>query len=127
MNPLVHPSGQNRLRPEFRRREFLSRLGAGFGATALAQLLAREGLLADAGAGVRAGAGAGAVAGVRARRGVWSDGLHHPARAKRVIQLFMNGGASQMDLFDYKPELFRRHGEGFNPGEGIRVEAGPDR
>ena len=35
----------------------------------------------------------------------------------------MNGGASQMDLFDYKPELFKRHGEKFEPGDGARVEA----
>src|SRR5690606_23325052 len=39
------------------------------------------------------------------------SGLHHPARVRRVIQLFMNGGVSQMDTFDYKPELERRHGE----------------
>jgi len=38
-------------------------------------------------------------------------GLHHPAKAKRVIQLFMNGGVSQMDTFDYKPELEKRHGQ----------------
>ena len=36
-----------------------------------------------------------------------------PARAKAVIQLFMNGGPSQMDLFDPKPELERRHGEAY--------------
>lgn len=46
---------------------------------------------------------------------------HHAPKAKRVIQLFMNGGASPMDLFDYKPELERRHGEAFDPGG--RVEA----
>ena len=40
-----------------------------------------------------------------------NGGLHHPAKVKRVIQLFMNGGASQMDTFDYKPELVKRHGE----------------
>jgi len=39
---------------------------------------------------------------------------HRRAPAKRVIQLFMNGGASQMDLFDYKPELLRRHGTKFD-------------
>jgi hypothetical protein len=48
---------------------------------------------------------------------------HHPPRAKRVIQLFMNGGASQCDLFDYKPELIARHGQKFDPGSGHRVEA----
>ena len=40
---------------------------------------------------------------------------HHPAQAKSVIQLFMNGGPSQMDLFDPKPELNRYDGKPF-PG-----------
>jgi Protein of unknown function (DUF1501) len=52
-----------------------------------------------------------------------NGGLHHPARAKRVIQLFMNGGASQMDLFDYKPLLQQRHGQKFEPTTEERVEA----
>ncbi|MDB5386310.1 MAG: Sulfatase [Planctomycetaceae bacterium] len=45
------------------------------------------------------------------------------AKVKRIIQLFMNGGASQCDLFDYKPELIARHGQAFDPGNGERVEA----
>ena len=40
---------------------------------------------------------------------------HHPAKAKSVIQLFMNGGPSQMDLFDPKPELNRMDGKPY-PG-----------
>ena len=36
---------------------------------------------------------------------------HHPARAKRIISLFMHGGPSQLDLFDHKPTLRKRHGE----------------
>ena len=36
---------------------------------------------------------------------------HHASRAKRVIFLFTNGGPSQMDMLDYKPELNRRDGE----------------
>src|SRR5215207_5401522 len=36
---------------------------------------------------------------------------HFPARAKSVIHLFMNGGPSQMDLFDPKPMLDRHHGQ----------------
>ncbi|MGH7137546.1 MAG: DUF1501 domain-containing protein [Pirellulales bacterium] len=39
-----------------------------------------------------------------------------PARAKAVICLFQHGGPSQMDLFDAKPELVKRHGEAY-PGE----------
>lgn len=38
---------------------------------------------------------------------------HCEPKAKAVIQLFMNGGPSQMDLFDPKPELTKRHGESF--------------
>ena len=41
----------------------------------------------------------------------WNGGLHHAPKAKRVVQLFMNGGVSQIDSFDYKPELAKRHGE----------------
>ena len=55
--------------------------------------------------------------------GWFTGGLHHRPRAKRVIQLFMNGGASQMDLFDYKPLLFEKAGQKFDPGGGERVEA----
>jgi Protein of unknown function (DUF1501) len=46
-----------------------------------------------------------------------------PPKARRVIQLFMNGGASQCDLFDYKPALITGHGKPFDPGGGRRVEA----
>src|SRR5262245_3320144 len=38
---------------------------------------------------------------------------HFPAKAKGVIHLFMNGGPSQMDLFDPKPELERQHGKAY--------------
>jgi len=86
------------------RREFLWRFGGGLGGIALAQMLAEQGLLA------------GEIGASSAPRG-----LHHPARAKFIIQLFMNGGASQMDTFDYKPELARLHRQKFDPGG--RVEA----
>ncbi|MEC7566089.1 MAG: DUF1501 domain-containing protein [Planctomycetota bacterium] len=38
---------------------------------------------------------------------------HRPGAAQSVIHLFMNGGPSQMDLFDPKPELNKRHGEAY--------------
>lgn len=59
------------------RRQFLKTSGMGLGVTALASLLPQN-------AGAR---------------------THHPARAKHVIFLFMAGAPSQVDLFDYKPEL----------------------
>lgn len=47
---------------------------------------------------------------------------HHTPAAKSVIWLFMNGGPSQVDTWDYKPELIRRDGqelEGFDPNTGF--------
>jgi hypothetical protein len=86
------------------RRNALFHIGGGFGGVALAHLLATD-LLADL------------------PRPEFNGGLHHPAKAKRVVQLFMNGGASQMDTFDFKPELFKRNGQKFDPGGGVKVEA----
>jgi hypothetical protein len=45
-----------------------------------------------------------------------------PPRARAVIQLFMNGGPSQMDLFDPKPELDAHHGEAYFPKIAGEVE-----
>lgn len=42
---------------------------------------------------------------------------HHAPKVKRIIQLFMTGGASPMDLFDYKPELERLDGQMLGPKE----------
>ena len=47
--------------------------------------------------------------------------LHHPARAKRVVHLFMGGAASHVDLFDYKPQLIKRHGEASDFGEPVEA------
>ncbi len=96
------------LTPGINRRHLLWSMGGGLGGIALAALLGKEALLAQDTA-----------------RNVndLNGGLHHRARAKRVIQLFMNGGVSQMDTFDYKPLLERYHGRPFNPGTRERVEA----
>jgi len=40
-------------------------------------------------------------------------GRHRVAKAKRIIWLYMAGGPSHLETFDYKPELGRRHGEPF--------------
>jgi hypothetical protein len=70
------------------RRHFFSRTAAGLGAAALGSLL-NPNLLAS---------GAGQM-----------QSTHFPAKAKRVIYLFMAGGPSQMDLLDYKPTLETLH------------------
>jgi hypothetical protein len=93
----------------FSRREFLWHLGGGLGGIALAELLGREGLLAGTGPD-------------RPHDNAeLNGGLHHRAKVRRVIQLFMNGGVSQMDTFDYKPELNRRHGQPFDPGTHVEA------
>src|SRR5450432_1403545 len=45
---------------------------------------------------------------------------HFPPKAKAVISLFMNGGASHVDTFDPKPELSKRHGEA--PPKSLNIE-----
>ncbi len=75
------------------RRDFLRHASWGLGAVALAELLGREGLLAAEGEGKSLG------------------GLHHRARADRVIHIFLGGGLSHVDSFDYKPELEKHHGQ----------------
>ena len=89
------------------RRSFLFQFGGGLGGIALAQLLAEAGELADSPRPSPA----------------FNGGLHHPAKVKRVIQLFLNGGVSQPDTFDYKTELEKNHGKPFQPG-GIEKPEG---
>src|SRR5581483_6735349 len=90
------------------RRDFLWHAGGGLRGLALAHLLGRDGLLA---ADNSSGQG----------RPDLNGGLHHKARAKRVVQLFMSGAASQVDTFDYKPALIKRHGRPFDPGGKIEL------
>src|SRR5450631_3846881 len=57
------------------------------------------------------GFGAVALAALGAEQAVpQAPGTHHPARARNVIFLYMDGGVSQVDSFDYKPMLERYHG-----------------
>mgnify|MGYP003344517268 FL=1 len=86
------------------RRTFLSTSGMGLGSIALADLLSREARGADPKLPQVTDTAATIDSGI--------PGLTHFApRAKRVIYLFMSGGPSQLDLYDYKPLLKQRHGE----------------
>jgi Protein of unknown function (DUF1501) len=70
--------------PMLDRRALLSWSLRGLGATALLDLLARDGVV---------------------------GATHFPAKAKRAIQITLIGGLSHLDSFDYKPELAKRHGQ----------------
>ena len=85
--------------PVVSRREMLRLSASGFGMLALA------GLLEQADGAARAAESSGAA------RPLAEKPPHFAARAKRVIFLFMHGGPSQVDTFDYKPLLERDHGK----------------
>ena len=83
------------------RRDFLSHSGGGLGGIALAAMLGEHGW-----------------AGEKLRP---DGGMHHKPKAKRVVQLFMAGAASHIDLFDHKPELVKRHGQASDFGEHVEA------
>jgi Protein of unknown function (DUF1501) len=78
------------------RRSFLKSSGMGFGALALSDLFSRDGLAAN-------------------------SGPHFPGKAKHVIHVFLNGGMSQVDTFDPKPELTKRAGQ-MLPFQNLQTE-----
>jgi hypothetical protein len=95
------------------RRDFLRRSGSGCGLLALAALLDRQGLLASAPTADHN------LQPLAPRAG------HFSSKAKAVIWLFMNGGPSQVDTWDYKPELWKRDGQelkGFDNKTGFFVD-----
>ncbi len=75
------------------RRRFLRRSGMGMGSLAFAQMMGKEA----------------------------AGGMHYPGKAKSVIHVFLNGGMSQVDTFDPKPELTRRGGE-MLPFDNLQTE-----
>src|ERR1700745_973585 len=78
------------------RRRFFGRTAAGIGTAALASLLNERLFASEVDPALKSG-------------GIL-DALHYAPKAKRVIYLFMSGGPSHIDLFDYKPELKKLHG-----------------
>ncbi|WP_233578633.1 DUF1501 domain-containing protein [Tautonia sociabilis] len=87
-----------------RRRDLLKHTACGFGYLALAGLAAER------------------AAAEAPPDPLWPRSPHFPAKAKRVIFLFMQGGVSQVDSFDYKPRLFRDDGKDM-PFDDARVIA----
>ena len=77
------------------RREMLQAMGIGFGSLGLAAVLAGEASAAPAESNPLA-----------------PKATQFPAKAKRIIHLFMNGGPSQVDTFDPKPALKKSRGAG---------------
>ncbi|MCI0639027.1 MAG: DUF1501 domain-containing protein [Gemmataceae bacterium] len=89
----MHPLLDREL--QFTRRQLLGRSGAGLGLAALATLLGEKPAQAQP------AAGEGALPGLP----------HFTPKARRVIYLMQTGAPTHVDLFDYKPQLYRRRGE----------------
>ena len=89
---LYDPHFENRLM--MTRRQLFGRSALGVGTAAMANLLGND-LLASSGPA--------------------GPGTHHPAKAKRVIYLFMSGGPSHHDTYDPKPDAPREYAGIWNP------------
>jgi len=104
MNSQPHPLLQ------ITRRHFFRDCGVGVGKIALASLLAQQAASQRASGATATTFGGASVRGVMAPRP-----SHYPGKARAVIQLFMAGAPSQLDLFDHKPELAKLEGKPLPP------------
>jgi hypothetical protein len=105
MNSPAHDRGGRRY---VSRRDFWFESGMGIGGLALIQLMQQDGLLG-------AEPESGGIAACRSSEVVTGSPYtvqppHFTPRAKSVISLFMSGGLSHVDSFDYKPDLWKYHG-----------------
>lgn len=93
------------------RRAFLDGVSAGIGSVALSAMMGRPSFGSEYGTPVV----------VDPLKPLAIRQPHFPAKAKRIIFLFMYGGPSQVDTFDYKPALAKLHGQ--NVPESIKSKA----
>ncbi|QDU38619.1 hypothetical protein Mal4_29480 [Maioricimonas rarisocia] len=91
------------------RRRFLSDAATGLGAVALASLLGRDGLLA-------------ASPQIDPARPYAPRQSHFPARAKNVVVIFCAGAVSQLETWDYKPELIKQDGKPLEGGPAVTFQ-----
>jgi hypothetical protein len=92
--------------PIYSRRDFLTRLGMGFGALGLAGLLQRDLI--------------GTAQGATIMSPLAPKDPHFPGKAKRVIHIFASGAPSQVDTWDPKPALAKYNGQSIG-GRGVAM------
>ena len=90
------------------RRQFLSHSATGLGSIALTSLLGREGLLA--------------AQAVDPARPFAPRSSHFPAKAKNVVMIFCAGAVSQLETWDYKPELIKYDGKPLEGGPAVTFQ-----
>lgn len=97
--------------PIVTRRQMLQRCGTGFGAMGLASLMSSQGFLGEVSGAKTSGSESPMAPKI----------AHFPPKAKHVIHIFLNGGASQVDTFDPKPALAKYAGK-MLPTQNLRTE-----
>jgi len=103
------------MNPLLDRRHFLKQSSQGLGGIALASVLAREDLLADNGP-IRPK--------IDPTKPFAARDAHFKAKANKVLVIFCSGACSQLDTFDYKPELIKHHGQPMPGAEGLKTFQG---
>lgn len=101
------------------RRNFLSQTATGLGGIALTQMLAEQGLLADSAAENSAQSAVIDPARPNAPRPA-----HFPAKAKKVVVIFASGACSQLETWDYKPQLIKLDGQPLPGAENLQTFQG---
>jgi len=103
------------MNPLLNRRHFLQQTSQGLGGIALANLLAREGLLR---------ADSSIKPNIDPEKPFAARDSHLKAKANKVLVIFCSGACSQLDTFDYKPELIKRHGQPLPGAEKLKTFQG---
>ena len=103
------------MNPLLNRRNFLQHTSQGLGGIAMASLLAREGLL---------GANILIKPNINPTKPFAARDSHFKAKANKVLVIFCSGACSQLDTFDFKPELIKRHGQPLPGGKELKTFQG---
>ncbi|SVC30263.1 uncharacterized protein METZ01_LOCUS283117, partial [marine metagenome] len=101
------------MNPLLNRRKFLRETASGLSGIALASLLQGNDLLAKESGPIRPN--------INPKEPFASRKSHHAPAAKNVLVIFCSGACSQLDTFDYKPELIKRHGQPMPGGANLRT------
>ena len=103
------------MNPLLNRRNFLQHTSQGLGGIAMASLLAREGLLR---------ANNPIKPNINPTKPFAARDSHFKAKANKVLVIFCSGACSQLDTFDFKPELIKRHGQPLPGGKELKTFQG---
>lgn len=106
--------------PSRSRRKFLVDMSNGLGGIALTSMLFEEGVLANTAPNLNPNFEKEPLRPtIDPAKPFAPRSPHFPAKAKNVVVIFCSGACSQLDTFDYKPELIKRHGQPMPGADGL--------